>query len=359
MFSSSLGIAFTLAVAIAALTLSFLSYFSDAPQEHLLLAAGFTFFFALVILTLVLEFLIFNEITQIYDALAKIQNKDLKKIAKKTSKTSLFPLRKINRSINDYVRAKNKEIETLQKNETFRKEFIADISHELKTPIFTAQGYIHTLLDGALDDQNVRYTFLTSAAKNLNTLEKLVQDILTLNKIESGMVKFQFEMVELKEVITEAMEQLEHKAEQGKVTVRFEVNREESYQASADRDKISHAVQNLVSNAIKYNHPGGEVKISLKKNKKSITVEVADNGKGIPQDDLKRIFERFYRVEKSRSREKGGTGLGLAIVKHILEGHNSKISVSSQVDKGTVFSFSLPLPKSQKKEKASPYRDNK
>src|SRR5690554_3636806 len=188
MFSSSMGIAFTLALTLSVLTVSFLSYFSTAPQQHLYLVGGLTFSFSFVLLSLVLEFLIFNEITHIYDALEKIQKKDLKKIAKKSSKTSLFPLRKINRSINDYTQATNREIEILQRNNAFRREFIADISHELKTPIFTAQGYIHTLLDGAINDKNVRYNFLKSAAKNLNTLEKLVQDILTLNQMESGMV---------------------------------------------------------------------------------------------------------------------------------------------------------------------------
>src|SRR5690606_1172920 len=267
------------------------------------------------------EILIFKEINKIYAVLEKNQKKDFNKDIKRSSKaSSFFPLRKINSSIHEYSLAKNKEIETLQRNDTFRREFIADISHELKTPIFAAQGFIHTLLDGAVDDTNVRYKFLRRAAKSLNTLEMLVQDLLTLNQMESGVVKFNFEQVDLKEIIQETIEQLEHKASKRNVSIRFSYNDAKQFRTLADKDKISHAIQNLIANAIRYNHEGGEVVVKLKATKKNDRVAVKDNGKGIPPEDLKRIFERFDRVEKSRSREKGGTGLGLAIVKHILEG---------------------------------------
>jgi two-component system phosphate regulon sensor histidine kinase PhoR len=138
---------------------------------------------------------------------------------------------------------------------------------------------------------------------------------------------------------------MEHKASKRQVLIRFFYDKEKTHVTHADKDKIFRVCQNLISNAIKYNNDGGEVEVHLKPHKNHITVEVKDNGKGIPPDDIKRIFERFYRVEKSRSREMGGTGLGLAIVKHILEGHKSKISVSSTVGKGSIFSFELPLEK--------------
>lgn len=351
MFTSSRGISFLLALAISILTVGFLSLLEEAVPTVLFAVGVFTFAFSFFLLTFALDFLIFREINNIYAALDKIQRKDFTWISKKSDKASLFPLRKINSSINAYALAKNKEIEALQKNDSFRRDFIADISHELKTPIFAAQGYVHTLLDGAIDDKSVRYKFLKRAAKSLNTLDMLVQDLLTLNQMESGVVKFHFEDFDLKDVILEAIEQLEHKAEKRDILIRFYFDKASTYLTTADKDKISRAIQNLILNAIKYNQQGGEVTIHLRAGKKKLKVDVKDNGKGIPKEDLDRIFERFYRVEKSRSREKGGTGLGLAIVKHILEGHKSKISVTSEVGKGSHFSFTLPIAKSLRKEK--------
>src|SRR5690554_6754406 len=352
MLTTSKSIAFLLSLAISLLVMAILSFLDGVSRQVVLTVGGISFAAIFILLYLTLEFLIFKEINNIYTVLDKIQKKDLHKAIKKSSKTSLFPLRKINKTINEYALAKNKEIETLQRNATFRREFIADISHELKTPIFAAQGFIHTLLDGAVDDKTVRYKFLRRAAKSLNTLEMLVQDLLTLNQMESGVVKFHMEEVDLKEIIQETIDQLEHKASKRNVNIRFSYNEAKRFHTLADKNKISHAIQNLIANAIRYNHEGGEVAVKLKATKKNVRIAVKDNGKGIPPEDLKRIFERFYRVEKSRSREKGGTGLGLAIVKHILEGHKSKIAVSSTVGKGSLFSFALPLIKTQQDELA-------
>src|SRR5690554_3512006 len=350
MLTTSKNIAFFLALAISLFIMAVLSFLDEASRQIILMVGGISFVAIFILLYITLEFLIFKEINNIYTVLDRIQKKNLNKAIKKSGKTSLFPLRKINKSIHEYALAKNKEIETLQRNATFRREFIADISHELKTPIFAAQGFIHTLLDGAVDDKNVRYKFLRRAAKSLNTLEMLVQDLLTLNQMESGVVKFNLEEVDLRELIQETIEQLEHKASKRNVSIRFSYNEAKQFPTLVDKNKISHAIQNLIANAIRYNHEGGEVIVKLKATKKNVRVAVKDNGQGIPPEDLKRIFERFYRVEKSRSREKGGTGLGLAIVKHILEGHKSKISVNSTVGKGSIFSFALPLVKPGKTE---------
>jgi two-component system, OmpR family, phosphate regulon sensor histidine kinase PhoR len=342
MLTTSRGISFILALAISALTVAFLSLMEDATPTLLVVAAVLSFSLPYILTYVTLEFLVFKEIANIYQLLEKVQKKDLSEITKKPNKASISPLRKINQTINNYAIAKNKEIETLQKNAVFRKEFIADISHELKTPIFAAQGYVHTLLDGAVEDEEVRYKFLKRAAKSLNNLDKLVQDLLTLNRMENGVVKFHFENFDLKDMILDVIEQLEHKADRRDVLVRFYFDKKETFITHADKDKIFRVCQNLISNAIKYNHDGGEVVINLERKKDKLMVSVRDNGKGIPEEDLKRIFERFYRVEKSRSREGGGTGLGLAIVKHILEGHKSKIKVESTIGKGSTFSFSLP-----------------
>lgn len=342
-----------MAFAIAVLVGAFLSLMPDVTATVFLVACGLVFAVSYLLINITLEFLVFREIGNIYSLLEKIQKKELSEIQNKSLRSSLSPLRKINSVINSYALARQKEIDTLQKNAEFRREFIADISHELKTPIFATQGYIHTLLDGAIEDKQVRMKFLKRAAKSLDSLDILVQDLLTLNQMESGVVKFHFSDFDLKDLVQEVVEQLEHKASKKEVSIKLEIDPEKTYLTHADRPKIYRVCQNLIFNAINYNHHGGEVKVSVKPHKNSIQVEVKDDGQGIPPEDLKRIFERFYRVEKSRSKEKGGTGLGLAIVKHILEGHKSKISVSSTVGKGSNFSFSLPYEKEKKASEPS------
>jgi two-component system, OmpR family, phosphate regulon sensor histidine kinase PhoR len=351
MLASSRGISLILAVAISVMVAAFLSLLQDSTPVLILVAFGLSFSASYLLINITLEFLVFREIGNIYSLLEKIQKKDLSEISDKSSKSSISPLRKINNVINSYAIARQKEIDALQKNAEFRREFIADISHELKTPIFATQGYIHTLLDGAIDDKQVRMKFLKRAAKSLDSLDNLVQDLLTLNQMESGVIKFVYTDFDLKEVIDEVIEELEHKASKRKVNISFKYDSDKSSVTHADRQKIYRVCQNLIFNAVKYNHDEGEVKISLKTQKNHIQVDIKDDGQGIPPEDLKRIFERFYRVEKSRNKKEGGTGLGLAIVKHILEGHKSKISVSSTVGKGSIFSFSLPLVKEKELEK--------
>jgi two-component system phosphate regulon sensor histidine kinase PhoR len=171
--------------------------------------------------------------------------------------------------------------------------------------------------------------------------------------MESGVIRFTFTEFDLKDLVQEVIEELEHKAGKRDVRITLEADPAKYYPTVADRQKIYRVCQNLIFNAVKYNHDKGEVQVRLKSSKNQIQVEVKDDGPGIPPEDLKRIFERFYRVEKSRSKGKGGTGLGLAIVKHILEGHKSKISVSSTLGKGSIFSFDLPLEKEKKKSEAT------
>ena len=352
--TGSRGLSFFLAIAIAAVVTAFLFLIPSTSSTVLWAALLLSFSISYLLISITMEFLVFREIGNIYTLLEKIQKKDLTEIKTKSLGSALSPLKKINAVINSYALARQREIEALQKNAEFRREFIADISHELKTPIFATQGYIHTLLDGAIDDKQVRMKFLKKAAKSLDSLDHLVQDLLTLNQMESGVIKFTFTEFDLKELVQEVIEELEHKASKRSVHITLEFDPNKNYQTLADRQKIYRVCQNLIFNAVKYNHDGGEVNVSLKSSKNQIQVEVKDNGPGIPPEDLKRIFERFYRVEKSRSKGKGGTGLGLAIVKHILEGHKSKISVSSVLGKGSIFSFELPLEKEKKKEEVIP-----
>ncbi|MEM6362118.1 MAG: ATP-binding protein, partial [Bacteroidota bacterium] len=213
--------------------------------------------------------------------------------------------------------------------------------------IFAAQGFVHTLLDGAVKDKSVRHRFLKKAAKSLDGLDMLVQDLLVLSQIETGEIRMYFEYFDIKQMTADILEQFENKADKKDITISFEENIPNSVTVYGDWQRLNQVITNLLSNAIKYSNEGGKVTIDFDVDESKVGVTVRDNGEGIPKTDVDRIFERFYRVDKSRSREKGGTGLGLAIVKHILEGHKSTIHVKSEVGQGSVFSFKLPKEKAE------------
>jgi two-component system phosphate regulon sensor histidine kinase PhoR len=351
MVYSARTLALLLAVSIAAVTGLFLSLLEDVERSALIVATIISFSSSYILTFVILEFLIFREINKIYKMMGKLRKKELSGIAKEKS-GALNPLRNINEEIFSFATLKQKEIDELKKLEAFRKEFIADVSHELKTPIFAAQGFVHTLLDGAVNDKNVRTKFLKKAARSLDGLDELVQDLLTLSHLEAGDIKMHFEQIDIRKMCEEVVEQFEEKAEKKKINVRVLADHHTKIFVFADAKRLSQVITNLVSNAIKYSAEHGEVSITFDVSKKSVTTFVTDAGEGIPASHLPRIFERFYRVDKSRSREKGGTGLGLAIVKHILEGHNSKAEVQSTLGKGSVFSFKLPRAKADDTDSA-------
>jgi two-component system phosphate regulon sensor histidine kinase PhoR len=329
-----------LAVSIAVITTLFLSLVDSVGTGALAVAFFISFSASYLLIYVVLEFSIFRGISKIDKMVGKLRKKELGNIAKEKS-SRLDPFEKINEEISSFALLKQKEIDELKKLEAFRKEFIANVSHELKTPIFAAQGFVHTLLDGAVNDKNVRTKFLKKAAKSLDGLDSLVQDLLTLSQIETGDIKMRFGNIDLFKLSEEVVDQFEESAEKKHIKLKIQKPHHEKIIAYADGQRIAQVLTNLISNAINYTPEGGEVTISFDQGKKNITTFVTDTGEGIPAEDLSRIFERFYRVDKSRSREKGGTGLGLAIVKHILEGHNTRAEVHSELNKGSVFSFKL------------------
>src|SRR5690349_3836759 len=328
MVYSSRGLALLLALCIALITTLFLSLFKSVDSSALFVAFAVSFSVSYLLVFVVLEFLIFREINKVYKLMDKLKKKELAKIDKQRS-APLNPLKSINEDIYSFAELKQKEIDELKKLEAFRREFIADVSHELKTPIFAAQGFVHTLLDGAVNDKNVRTKFLKKAAKSLDGLDVLVQDLLTLSHIETGQIKMHFETIDLYKLTEEVFEQFEGKTDKKDVRLKIDSNHRKVF-AYADWQRITQVMTNLISNAIKHSFDGDEVIVSFSSTKKNIIVKVQDFGEGIPEEHVSRIFERFYRVDKSRSREKGGTGLGLAIVKHILEGHKSKADVTSE-----------------------------
>lgn len=341
MITNSRGLALLLAFVISLITTAFLMLVPTIVNEALAIAFCISFACSYIFIRLVLEFLFFRHINSIHEVLEDLRDQELAELAKPTKQISLNPLKAINKDIYDYAEKKQQEIIELKRMETFRREFIADVSHELKTPIFAAQGFVHTLLDGAVEDKKVRGKFLKKAAKSLDGLDILVQDLLTISQMETGEIKMHFEHFNISDLAKEVIDQMEGKAEKRKISVTIENKPQEKFFVRADYQRIYQVLINLVSNAIKYTKKKGKVTIRFKQDRRFITTYISDNGRGIPTEDLKRIFERFYRVEKSRSKEKGGTGLGLSIVKHIMEGHGSSVEVKSEVGVGSTFSFKL------------------
>lgn len=235
-----------------------------------------------------------------------------------------------------------KEILRLNKIENYRKEFIGDISHELKTPIFAIQGFLETLLNGALDDPEVNEVFLQKAMKNVYRLTYLTKDLMEISKLETGELKTNFQEIYLRDLVLDVVENLQYKSQKENISIRVE-NFDKNLQVRADRNQIKQVLINLIENAVKYNVPNGSVVIGVKpfqEDKSRILLYTKDTGIGIDPKDIPRVTERFFRVDKSRSREKGGTGLGLSIVKHIIEAHGETLSIESSKE-GTEFSFTL------------------
>ncbi len=336
-------IAFILAVVITALTVTFLSFVPTVSESILFVAATACFLSSFFFIFYTIDILIFQKVNKIYERIQKLKMRDFD-ISRKLLIKSENPIKRLNKEISMYVSLKQREIEELKKMEQFRREFLADVSHELKTPIFAAQGFIHTLIDGAKDDPQISDRFLNKAAKSLDGLEVLVRDLLTLSQVESGDLKMNLEKINLKEITEEIIDQLEYNAQQRGIKLKIKPKNLLEVWVKADKQRISQVMTNLIDNAIKYGKENGKVNISFLEEKKYFQISVEDDGQGIAMEHLDRIFERFYRVDKSRSRERGGTGLGLAIVKHILNAHHSKISVISKIEKGTKFWFKLEKP---------------
>jgi two-component system phosphate regulon sensor histidine kinase PhoR len=276
----------------------------------------------------------------LYDRIKQIKKKDFSVTPRKQLVEKENPIELLRKELNTYVASKEGEVQDLKKAARYRQEFLADVSHELKTPIFAAQGFVHTLLDNPDEEIEIRVKFLEKAAKSLDGLDNLVQDLLTVSQIETGAIKIEKKNIDLRPVIEEIFEQVEGKAKKRDVKLKL-IAPKGNIQVKADTQRISQVILNLIVNAIKYGKEKGIVQIIINEKKKVYTISVVDNGPGIPEEHLHRIFERFYRVDKSRAKNSGGTGLGLSIVKHIVQAHNSKISVQSEQNKGTRFEFKL------------------
>ena len=350
--SKSISVLFGLIVGVISLLTAVL--LGEVDSVKLLSAGIISTFSSTLLFAIITENLFDKKINQIYKSFERIRNKEYERVeVDKSFIREINPLKGINDEIYNFANLKQLEIDELKRLEAFRKDFLQDVSHELKTPIFAAQGFVHTLLDNIDADEEIRKTFLGKAAKSLDYLDMLVKDLLTISQMESGDIKMKMEAFDVISLVKETVDQLDSIALTKNIKLKFDSRKNKSVIVIADYYRIFQVLKNLITNAIKYSDSNSTITISCEKRKKVINIKIIDEGKGIPKNHRKRIFERFYRIDKSRSKERGGTGLGLAIVKHIIEGHKTKIKLKSKVNKGSIFSFNLKLaPKSIKKRKS-------
>lgn len=247
----------------------------------------------------------------------------------------------VEQEVEEWAQEQAQQIEQYERFAEYRRRYVGDISHELKTPIFNIQGYLHTLLEGGYHDEKVAMKFLRKAAKNVERLQTIVEDLSAISRLESGDLILDTERFDIKELATEVIDELDLKSQENGITLSFKPGADNGFMVEADRESIRQVLVNLVSNSLKYGNPSGNTKVSFYDMDSYILCEVADDGIGIPEKHLPHVFDRFYRVDKSRSRQKGGSGLGLSIVKHIIEAHQQTINVRSSPGLGSTFGFTL------------------
>lgn len=305
-----------------------------------------TYLFSFFVIQFRVQRFIYRRVKKIYDDLTLLESASISQGAITTD------MRTLTQEIDKFARDKKIEIETLKVREKYRKEFLGNVSHELKTPLFTVQGYIETLLDGADKDKKLRRKYLERASKGIERLGYIIKDLDMITKLEVGDLSLKTEVFDIVELVKNVFEMLEMKAAKKKITLTFDMDYEQPVYVRADRERIQQVLVNLVVNSLKYGRVKGTTEVSIEnliKNK--VIVRVTDNGEGISAEHLPRLFERFYRVDKSGSRKEGGSGLGLSIVKHIIEAHDEKIYVESEFDVGSEFSFTLEKARAPKKAK--------
>ena len=353
---SSRTIAVLIALLVAGVLTTFAYVVLTLPTHQAFLAAGITVAACFLLVYLAFEALIFREINGLYSRLEHIKRKEFKKLSNKF----LFrpePLQRIGDEIVQMAERRQQELDELMRLQALRREFLADVSHELKTPLFAAQGFVHTILDAEEADPATgmepatRRRFLQRAAASLDALDALVQDLVTISQLEKGVIRMRRQRFDLVALVHELFELLEQQAQRRGTTLELFPPHlaERTLPVIADRNRIRQVLINLIDNAIKYGREReGHVIVSLTPGRNGVRVAVRDDGPGIAPEHQARIFERFYRVDKSRSRSAGGSGLGLAISKHIVEAHKSAIHIKSVLNEGTTLEFKLAKPKEVK-----------
>ena len=324
-----------LTIFVTLLVVIFLYYFHNLKWE-VLLFPPLCYIASFIIVQYRVERFIYRRVKRIYDELTLLESANLREQPITTDMGTLT------KQIDKYARDKKLEIETLKVREEYRKEFIGNVSHELKTPLFTVQGYILTLLDGAMKDKKLREKYLTRASKGVERLIYIVKDLDMITKLEVGDLSLQKERFNIVDLVKNVFELFEMKAHKKQITLDFDREYAEPFYVFADKERIQQVLTNLIVNSIKYGRIKGTTEVSVEHlTKKKLIVRITDNGEGIAKVHIPRLFERFYRVDKSGSRKEGGSGLGLSIVKHIIEAHKEKLYVESEPDVGSEFSFTL------------------
>jgi len=287
-----------------------------------------------------LQAFIYNKIKLIYKSIYRFKTHDENEL-RALDKYNNDPIETVSNEVLDWMLKNRKEVDQLKEQENYRHEFLGNVSHELKTPIQSIQGYIHTLLDGALEDKKVNHLFLTKASNSTERLIELVDELTSISRLEGDKPPLDIELFDVVKLADEVIEMLENQAKGKKIAVRFKKKNTKVLLVEGDKAKVRQVLINLVVNAIKYGKNEGQVLIGFYDMDKSILTEISDNGEGIAEEHLPRLFERFYRTDKGRSRDQGGSGLGLAIVKHIIEAHKQTINVRSTIGIGSTFGFTL------------------
>ncbi len=292
-----------------------------------------TFAASFLVVNYFIETFIYRRIKIIYKRIAD---------SKRTENISIGnTLEDVENEVENWAEDKNKEIASLKELEEYRRNYLGNVSHELKTPIFNIQGFLHTLIDGGVNDPSVNMAYLQKAARNVERLNSIVQDLETISQLEAGKLALDLQSFDIQQLTNEVIEDMDLKAKEKNIKILFKEGANYGYRVRADKETIRQVLTNLIGNSIKYGKTNGQTKISFYDMDKIVLIEVSDNGIGIARHHLKHLFDRFYRVDKSRSRNAGGTGLGLSIVKHIIEAHNQSVHVRSTEGVGSTLGFTL------------------
>lgn len=278
----------------------------------------------------------YRRIKKIYQDVSLLENSSI------DNQLITTDIKTLSKEINKFAHTKKLEIENLKDRENYRKEYIGNISHELNTPLFTVQSYILTLLDGAVESKSLRKKYLSRAAKGVERLIYIVKDLEMISKLETGELNLEFDKFDIVELIQNVFDMFEIQASEREISLLFDKEYTTPIYVNADRERIQQVLTNLIVNSIKYGKNNGTTEVSIEEiTKHKLIIRVTDNGEGVVKEKIPRLFERFYRVDKSGSRKGGGSGLGLSIVKHIIEAHQQKIYVDSVFGVGSEFSFTL------------------
>jgi len=323
-----------------AITLSIVNYYFQHKWFDLAVTFTISFITSYVVFYYLIEKYVYSKIKLIYKLIHNLKlGRDLRDALGES--TSTDPIGDVEQEVKAWAREKKTEIEQLRSQEKFRREFLSNISHEFKTPLFAIQGYIDAIVDDEFEDTEMAMQFLKKAERNVDRLSYLIKDLDEIAKLESGEIPINFTKFKINDLVKEIFEQMELKAKQHQIKLIFKQKYDDALMVTADRDKICQVMINLIDNSLKYGKQGGSTSVSLFELHDQVLVEVTDDGSGINEKCLPRLFERFYRIDSHRSRDIGGSGLGLAIVKHIIEAHEQTINVRSTEGVGSTFGFTL------------------